>query len=45
MSNTNVVYINFPYILTPVPTLYDYSSPRYDQKHIFDLSVIYDLDC
>ena len=44
MSNTKVVYINFPYILTPVPTLYNYSSPRYDQKHVFDLSVTYDLD-
>ena len=42
MSNTKVVYINFPYILTPVPTLY--SSPKYDQKQIFDLSVTYDLD-
>ena len=30
--------------MTPVPTLYDYSSPRYDQKHVFDLSVTYDLD-
>ena len=39
MSNTKVVYI-----LTPVPTLYDYSSPRYDQKHVFDLSITYDLD-
>ena len=44
MSNTKVVYINSPYILTPVPTLYDYSSPRYDQQHVFDLSVTYDLN-
>ena len=36
MSNTKIVYMNFPYILIPVPTLHDYSS--------FDLSVIYDLD-
>ena len=32
MSNTKVVYINFPYTLTPVPTLYDYymkKNPRF----------------
>ena len=40
MSNTKVVYINFPYILTPFPTLYDYSSPRYDQKHLYGHSPI-----
>ena len=37
--NINNFCINFPYILTPVPTLYDYSSPIYDQTHVFDLSV------
>ena len=44
MSNTKVVYINFPDIVTPVPTLYDYLSPIYDQQHVFDLSVTYDLN-
>ena len=31
MPNTKVVGIIFPYILTPIPNLYDHSFPRYDQ--------------
>ena len=31
MSNTKVVGIIFPYILTPIPNLYDHSFPRYGQ--------------
>ena len=43
-SQTKMSNANFPDILTPFPTHYDYSSPRYDQKHVFDLSVTYHLD-
>ena len=45
MSNTKVVYIHYLYILTPVPTLYVYSSPICDQKHVFDLSEQTDQNC
>ena len=31
MPNTKVVGIIFPYILTPIPNLYDHSFPRYGQ--------------
>ena len=31
MPNTKVVCIIFPYILTPIPNLYDHSFPRYGQ--------------
>ena len=31
MPNTTVVGIIFPYILTPIPNLYDHSFPRYGQ--------------
>ena len=31
MQNTKVVGIIFPYILTPIPNLYDHSFPRYGQ--------------
>ena len=31
MPNTKVVGNIFPYILTPIPNLYDHSFPRYDQ--------------
>ena len=31
MPNTKVVGIIFPYILTPIPYLYDHSFPRYGQ--------------
>ena len=42
MPNTKVVGIIFPYILTPIPNLYDHSFPRYGQ--VFNLSATYDLD-
>ena len=35
MPNTKVVGIIFPYILTPIPNLYDHSFPRYGQITLF----------
>ena len=44
MPNTKVVGIIFPYILTPIPNLYDHSFPRYGQITFLTFRRTYDLD-